>query len=42
MVKVKGSDKPTFYLRTEHTRLLGKVMSTVAEQLEQDLAAIVK
>jgi hypothetical protein len=41
VVKVKG-DKPTFYLRTERTRLYGKVVSAPAEQLEQDLAAIVK
>ena len=42
LVKVKGGDKPAFYLRTEHTRLYGKVAGTQAEQLEQDLAAIVK
>jgi hypothetical protein len=42
VVKVKGGDKPAFYVRTEHTRLYGKVVPTVAEQLEQDLGAIVK
>jgi hypothetical protein len=42
LVKVKGGDKPAFYLRTEHTRLFGKVAGTQAEQLEQDLSAIVK
>jgi hypothetical protein len=42
VVKVKGSDKPAFYLRTEHTRVYGKVVSTLAEQLEQDLGVIVK
>lgn len=42
VVKVKGAEKPTFYLRTEHTRLYGKVVGTVAEQLEQDLGTIVK
>jgi hypothetical protein len=42
LVKVKGADKPTFYLRTERTRLYGKVVGTAAEQLEQDLGAIVK
>jgi hypothetical protein len=42
LVKVKGGDKPVFYLRTEHTRLYGKVTGTQAEQLEQDLGTIVK
>lgn len=42
--KVKGAlgDKPTFYLRTERTRLWGKVPNAGAEQIEQDLAAVVK
>ena len=42
VVKVPGADKPTYYLKTERTRLLGKVLPTVAEQLEQDLGTIVK
>jgi hypothetical protein len=42
VVKVKGGDKPTFYIRTEHTRLYGKVVGTQAEQVEQDLGTIVK
>ncbi len=42
VVKVKGAEKPTFYVRTEHTRLYGKVVATLAEQLEQDLGNIVK
>jgi hypothetical protein len=42
VVKVKGVDKPSFYLRTERTRLYGKVVGTLAEQVEQDLAGIVK
>jgi hypothetical protein len=42
VIKVKGGDKPTFYLRTEHTRLYGKVVGTVAEQVEQDIGTIVK
>jgi hypothetical protein len=42
VVKVAGAEKPTYYLRTERTRLFGKVVSTVAEQLEQDLGPIVK
>jgi hypothetical protein len=37
-----GGDKPVFYLRTERTRLFGKVTGSLAEQLEQDLGAIVK
>ena len=41
VVKVAG-DKPAFYLRTEHTRLFGKVTASLAEQLEQDLGAVVK
>jgi hypothetical protein len=41
LVKVKG-DKPTFYARTERTRLFGKVTATVAEQVEQDVGGIVK
>lgn len=41
VVKVSG-DKPAFYLRTEHTRLFGKVTASLAEQLEQDLGAVVK
>lgn len=42
VVKSKTGDKPTFYLRTERTRLHGKVVGTIAEQLEQDLGTIVK
>jgi hypothetical protein len=42
VVKVKGGDKPSFYLRTERTRLFGKVAGGLAEQLEQDLGTIVK
>lgn len=42
VVKVPGAEKATYYLRTERTRLLGKVLPTVAEQLEQDLGTIVK
>jgi len=44
VVKVPGpgSEKPTYYLRTERTRLFGKVTATLAEQLEQDLGTIVK
>jgi hypothetical protein len=42
IAKVKGADKPVFWLRTEHTRLWGKVATPAAEQLEQDLGAIVK
>ncbi len=42
VIKVKGGDKPTFYIRTEHTRLFGKVVGTAAEQIEQDLGTIVK
>jgi hypothetical protein len=42
LVRVKGADKPTYYLRTERTRLFGKVASTVAEQLEQDVGTIVR
>lgn len=42
LIKVPGGEKPAFYLRTERTRLYGKVIGTVAEQVEQDLATIVK
>jgi hypothetical protein len=42
VIKAKGADKPAFYVKTERTRLYGKVVPTVAEQLEQDLSAIVK
>jgi len=42
LIKVTGADKPAFYLRTEHTRLFGKVTPALAEQLEQDLGAVVK
>jgi hypothetical protein len=42
VVKVAGGEKPTYYLRTERTRLYGKVVGTLAEQLEQDLGTIVK
>jgi Domain of unknown function (DUF4340) len=45
VIKVVGhdsADKPSFYLRTEHTRLFGKVVGSLAEQLEQDLGTIVK
>ena len=46
LVKVPGStmgtEKPVYYLRTERTRVFGKVVGTVAEQVEQDLGTIVK
>ncbi|APR79687.1 Hypothetical protein A7982_05034 [Minicystis rosea] len=42
VIKVSGGEKPAFYLRTERTRLYGKVVGTLAEQLEQDLGTIVK
>lgn len=42
VVKVAGGDKPTYYLRTERTRVYGKVVGSLAEQLEQDLGTIVK
>jgi hypothetical protein len=42
LVKVTGQEKPAYYLRTERTRLFGKVVGTPAEQLEQDLGTIVK
>jgi hypothetical protein len=42
LVKVPGGEKPAYYVRTERTRLYGKVVGTVAEQLEQDLGTIVK
>jgi hypothetical protein len=42
VVKVTGGEKPTYYLRTERTRLFGKVTGSLAEQLEQDLGTIVK
>jgi Domain of unknown function (DUF4340) len=43
IVKVpSGTDKPTYYLRTERTRLYGKVPTPLAEQVEQDLGTIVK
>lgn len=45
LVKVPGassSDKPTYYLKTERTRLYGKVPTPIAEQVEQDLGTIVK
>jgi Domain of unknown function (DUF4340) len=42
LVRVKSGDKLVFYLRTEHTRLYGKVTGTQADQLEQDLGTIVK
>jgi Domain of unknown function (DUF4340) len=37
-----GADKPAYYLRTERTRLFGKVPTPLAEQVEQDLGTIVK
>jgi hypothetical protein len=42
VVKVPGGEKPAYYLRTERTRLFGKVTASLAEQLEQDLGTIVK
>lgn len=42
LVKVPGGDKPAYFLRTERTRLYGKVAPTLAEQVEQDLGTIVK
>ena len=42
IVKAKSGDKPVYYLRTERTRLYGKVVSAPAEQVEQDLSNIVK
>ena len=42
VIKVTGGEKPVYYLRTERTRLYGKVVGTLAEQLEQDLGTIVK
>jgi len=45
LVKVAGATpeaKAVYYLRTERTRLFGKVVGTPAEQLEQDLGTIVK
>lgn len=42
VVKAPGGEKPTYYLRTERTRLFGKVTGSLAEQLEQDLGTIVK
>jgi hypothetical protein len=42
VVKTPGGDKPAYYLRTERTRLYGKVPTPLAEQVEQDLGTIVK
>jgi hypothetical protein len=42
LAKVTSAEKPSYLLRTERTRLFGKVTGSVAEQLEQDLGTIVK
>lgn len=42
LAKVPGPEKPTYLLRTERTRAFCKVTTTVGEQLEQDLASLVK
>jgi hypothetical protein len=42
VIKVPGGDKPAYYLRTERTRLYGKVVASLAEQVQQDLGTIVK
>ncbi len=42
VVKTTGGEKPTYYLRTERTRLFGKLTGPVAEQVETDLGTIVK
>ena len=42
LVKGKVGDKSVFFLRTERTRLHGKVVGTLADQLQQDLGTIVK
>lgn len=42
LVKVPGAEKPAYYVRTERTRLYGKVTPGLADQVEQDLGTIVK
>jgi hypothetical protein len=42
LVKGKVDDKPVFFVRTERTRLFGKVVGSLADQLQQDLGTIVK
>jgi hypothetical protein len=44
IAKVPGAsaDKPDFLLRTEYTRQWAKVYSPVAEQVEQDLASVLR
>jgi hypothetical protein len=42
LVKVPGGEKPAYYVQTERTRLYGKVLANLAEQVEQDLPNIVK
>ena len=42
LIKVMAGEKPEYLLRTERTRLYGKLVGPVVEQVEQDLGALVK
>jgi hypothetical protein len=42
IAKTRGGEKPEYLVRTEHTRLYGKLAGPAVEQVEQDLGTIVK
>jgi hypothetical protein len=43
IARMKGTgDKPDYLIRTERTRLWAKVLATVGEQVDQDLASVIK
>jgi len=42
LYKVPGTGKAKFLVRTEHTRWYAEVLSSVAEQVEQDVSSVLK